>query len=126
MTLSMYERIAAGEFKTKLIFPTKPKRPAVLNKKVSEVTDEEFASLTETVKAYDAALEQYDAEYKAYTQDQSRLYQLFETEALKDVGLAGHEAERRAWDYAYEQGHSSGCSEIYNHLQEIAYVVLGK
>jgi len=82
--------------------------------------------------AYDVA-EWYELEKKRYglavakyNKSVSDLEHKFLEDAIADVGLKGHEAAERAFNYAWDQGHSCGLSEVYSCLLSIAYVILGE
>jgi hypothetical protein len=62
----------------------------------------------------------FKADKYAYRIESNRLYKLFMSDMAEDLGYSDHVKrpilERMAWD----RGHSSGYSEVYNHASELA------
>lgn len=63
--------------------------------------------------------------HEAYVRENQRLEAKFKADALYDVGLQGpngqgHPKADKAFALAWDHGHSSGFSEVYNYLQELA------
>lgn len=103
-------------------YPVKPKRPVL---KANPTPTE--------VRAYAAELEKHNDDLEAYGKRKEeyyfhtqRLQHEFQIDAIREVGLEGHEAEGRAWDMAWDSGHAYGLGEVFTHLQTIAYVITGK
>lgn len=74
----------------------------------------------------------YKAAVQAYGNETRRLSELFIVDLFHDNGLPDDEFTRALYNVAYQQGHSSGYSEIKNyfeemsHLQTLAKKVYGK
>jgi len=51
-----------------------------------------------------------------YNQREGEIYELVKHDMLEYVGLLNHPKANKIWSYAWEQGHSSGYSEVYNVL----------
>ena len=54
-----------------------------------------------------------------YNQREGEIYELVKHDMLEDVGLLNHPKANKIWSYAWEQGHSSGYSEVYNVLLDL-------
>lgn len=63
------------------------------------------------------------AVWEAYSEETSRLLELFKAEALEDVGLTFHPKAEKAWSKAWEKGHSNGLSEVLSELRDISDVL---
>ena len=135
---SMWEKINSDFYKSKLPYPTKPKKPAepVLVGKtpkdyrnhaaaLESYASNELAKYAEEVAAYDVAMSEYRTEG-------SRLDEMFWKDAIadnfSDEFTKNFPTTVSKMRYkAYEDGHSSGYSEIYNHLinlSEIASAIM--
>ena len=55
-----------------------------------------------------------------YWKENSRLRNLFKADALLDVGLDTHPKADKIFQYAWDQGHSCGYSEVYGVLGDLA------
>lgn len=124
--MSIYDKINDGKFKNPIPYPNTPVKPAVLLKRVNNLSDEQINTLVDVKKAYNDAMEAYEAARKAYADGAIDADKRFRQEALNEVGLSDHEARDRAYSLAWEQGHSGGYADVFNHLQEIAFVILGR
>lgn len=81
------------------------------------------------VKEYAKSLEQYDidlAEYSAKKEEDNKVRQELNEvleDYLKDMSglydVVPKANQNKVWNYAWEQGHSSGYSEVYGYLQEL-------
>lgn len=61
---------------------------------------------------------------EAYRADERRLEKLFREAALKSVGLEDYKLKDRVFDKAWSDGHSYGYMEVYNHLVELAHLII--
>lgn len=102
-----------------LITPTKPRKPTI-GRNPSYIEARAFAD----------ALEEYEREFKGYEEDKrwylserSRLDTEFRGKLKKDYGLSDEEFDV-LWSEAYEQGHSGGIREMYNHFDRLYEFVL--
>ena len=55
--------------------------------------------------------------------DQRRLEREFEADALRKLGLGDHPKAGLLYDKSWELGHSSGFSEVWNYMQDLAELV---
>lgn len=62
--------------------------------------------------------------FEARQREHQRLLEEFKRAALEYVGLAGHPKAERIYAYAWEQGHSSGLSEVLHYLEDLAELFL--
>lgn len=61
-------------------------------------------------------------EKREYNNKEARLR--FKEDAIRFVGLEGHPKAEKAYDYAWERGHSSGLYSVLEELQEIAELII--
>lgn len=52
--------------------------------------------------------------------DEARINQEFHDDAIEAAGLTGHPKAEKAYSLAWQNGHSSGFSEVFYHLKDIA------
>lgn len=115
--MNIYEKIQANEYTTKLDYPKKPTRP---HPSAYPSTPFVLRAYADALEAHDIAMQSYRAEMEAYQTDQCYLNEQFKADAINDV--FGDDAQRfpstveKMWAIAYDRGHSSGNSEIYNCL----------
>ena len=98
-------------------YPYHPKKPFLV-KGAGSVTVQKYA---EELAAYEAQVEAYK---KDRTEEQShnlKVYTLIENLIREESGLNSIPEQYRdkVYAHAYQSGHSSGFSEIYNHLCEL-------
>ena len=55
-----------------------------------------------------------------YMEQAAIMEKQFKTDALKEVGLAGHPKAEAAWSMAWDRGHSHGMQEVFHELEELA------
>lgn len=102
-------------------YPVKPKRPDL----AYDATSTEIRIHADAVARYEQLMQKYNAERVIFKQAESDLLQQFQYDALDDVGLTGHPAAERAYEFAWQNGHSAGLQEVYSVLVELAYVITG-
>jgi hypothetical protein len=61
-----------------------------------------------------------EALIKAWKEDRCRLEAEFKRDLLDDLGMTDHPKADHLYDLAYQYGHASGYSEIYNYADELA------
>ena len=108
------------KYENKMEYPTKVRKP--LLPKIHN---------SETVKEYAQKLQVYEEEYAAYQvilaeyrNETNRLWNEFKKDAIDDVGLLNHPKADKAYNMAYERGHSEGLYSIYDELCEIADLLI--
>jgi hypothetical protein len=95
--MSIINRIGAGEFEVSMHRP----RRSSYNK--GEEGDDN-----------------YKKAYKEYVKLENERLERFMNASLDDVGLEDHPNKKAIFDYAWEEGHSSGFHEVYYHLSAIS------
>lgn len=122
--MNIYEKIQANEYTTKLDYPTKPPKP---NRMAYQDTAGGVRAYADALDAHEAAMQPYRVAIAVYQADQLRLNEQFKADAINDV--FGDDAQRfpatveKMWATAYDRGHSSGNSEIYNCLLNYSDVI---
>lgn len=113
--LSVYE--AEERIKTYLntIYVHKPKEPSL---KSLKPTEEDMDLFLAEKEKYKTELEEYKIKNTFYGEEIMRLYFLLEEMIKDDSGLNDIPEQYRdkLYNYAWEKGHSSGYSEVYNCL----------
>lgn len=123
--MSVHDKIAAGEYKTKLTWPDRLRKP--IPPRNYNQTVERVEIYLQEMKDYEANKPAHHAAIKAYEDDQRRLNDEFKADVIADV--FGDDAQRfpavieQLWLIAYEHGHSSGHSEIFNYLWDYVAVI---
>lgn len=118
--MDMYDRLRSDEYKNQLTYPTKPKKP-LLDRNATSVEAKHYA---EVLEQWEKDMDVYREEVKEYRKEENRLYEQIKKDCLEDVGLLNHPKADKAWEWAWEHGHSSGYSEVYQVLCGITDLVL--
>jgi len=122
--MNIYEKIQANYYTTKMDYPTKPPKPLT---SAYPRTPDGLRAYADALESHEAAMQPYRVAMAAYQADQLRLNAEFKADAIADV--FGDDAQRFPatievlWRIAYECGHSSGNSEIYNYLLDYDEVI---
>lgn len=96
----------------------KPREPLLNSNKP---TKEDIDSYTTKLELYSTDLAGFKTKNEFYKSENSRLYSLLEDLIKEESGLNEIPEQYRAkvYSYAYQQGHSSGYSEVYNYLLDL-------
>lgn len=108
-------------YRTTMEYPKKPVRPKEPGGDLSDA----YRVYANKLDVYNSEMYEYNKLVDKYNADKQEKYYEFQEDALRAVGLDEHEAKNRAFDYAWEQGHAYGYSEVWLKLQDIARVILG-
>jgi hypothetical protein len=94
-----------------------PKKPFIL-KGANSVTVQKYA---EDLAAYEAEKEVYDKAAREAQDHNRKVYALIENLIREESGLnfIPEQYRDRVYAHAWQTGHSSGYSEVYNHLCEL-------
>ncbi len=123
---STYDRACNGEYDSKLAYSySKPAKPAILLKRVGDLTSEEIATVPQVKKEYEDAVTAHSAAREAYHADQQRLTQKFQSDLEAEHGLSGHPRAAMLYAKAYDIGHSGGLAEVAIHYNEMAELIVG-
>lgn len=119
--LSIYE--AESEIREYLskLWVNKPKEPLLISNKP---TKEDIDTYTKKVEQYNTDLAEYKIKDRIYETESRRLWNLLEEKIKEESGLNTiHEQYRdKVYSYAYQQGHGSGYSEVYNYLLDLVNI----
>ena len=119
----MYAEINDGKYQTKLAYPPHPKKPSRKNIETSEDASEYANQL----RYYEQELKEYQLIKARYEEDNRRLLALFKQDALEQtLGVLADalpKTANKAYDLAWEHGHSGGLSDVLSHLYDYAEVI---
>jgi hypothetical protein len=88
------------------------------NPTVQEVISQ-GASVTE--KVLDS--EGYRSARASYLEEQQRLCTEFQADLFEEFGVSNHPKRFKAFDYAWQKGHSAGHSDVYSAFSEIVELI---
>jgi hypothetical protein len=57
---------------------------------------------------------------KEYNKEESRLYNVFKDDCLKEVGLENHPKREDIFSFAYDRARSGGYQEVFNFLDDLS------
>lgn len=119
--LSVYE--AEKRIKTYLndLYVHRPKEPRL---KSVTPTEEELSSFLAEKEEYQKLLREYETNNDFYKSESKRLYDILDDIIREDSGLNDIPEQYRdkVYSYAWERGHSSGYSEVYNCLCDLVEI----
>ncbi len=71
---------------------------------------------------YEADIIEKNALKESYNKEENRLYELFKNDALTEVGLINHPRANDIFGFVWKNGHSNGYYEVFNYLDDMAYL----
>ena len=116
----MHTKIQDGYYKNKVEYPSKPVKPR-LGKNATSVEAKVYA---EALESWEKNMEDWRDKIKEYRKIDNQLYMLFKRDALDDTGLTNHPKAEKAWEMAWDRGHSSGYYEVYQQLCELSDLLI--
>lgn len=121
--MSVYDNLVDGAYENTLPYPENPKRPAVLNKRASELTVDEIATLISVTNEYNEAVENARVARREYGKETARLENKFRDDLEAETRMVGHPKAGLLFSKAWEMGHSSGLMEVYNFYTDLIELV---
>lgn len=110
---TLYDRIQDKEFDAKSDYPARVSKPALLCKKVSELTDEELLTIPRLRQEYEQAEQERRTARDKHLQEQRELDDQFYQAALEECGMDPNlPITGMLWSLAWDRGHSSGRNEV--------------
>lgn len=120
----VFERIQRGDFKNKIPYPDKnhPDLNDLLQKELE---------IQKQITLLQAKIEEIGWERRrklqalrlAWGQEEAKLIGLFRKAVEEEYDMVGHPKADSLWNKAWEQGHSSGLSEVLNAYQDLVELV---
>ncbi len=123
--MDVLEKIKNGEYQSKLDLPIKNAKtfpcPSCQIRIIGH-SGAAFCSMcgTKVEGIWEDMCGSYQTRMNDFRADGHRLMELFQKDAMEEVGLANHPNAKKIYQYAYEKGHSSGLQEIYRELDDIS------
>lgn len=104
------EKIALGEYNSKLTHPERLKRPTMPSLGVTPEIARKFADDLEKFEKNEAEIKKAR---EAYRRDVNRLeHEVFRADLEAEYGTADHPKAQKLWDKAWEHGHSGGLNNV--------------
>jgi hypothetical protein len=100
-----------------MAYPEKPRRPAILNRFVKDLTSEEIASIPTAIAEYDEAMRVYRNGVRQHNEGELKKAAELRAQCETECGMSGHPKADLLWEFAWGAGHSSGLQEVYNEYQ---------
>ena len=105
------------DYKNNVAYPIKPKKPKLSSTCPTKV---EMAEFSEQSNQYEIDIVKYNIEREIWCKKESELMEKFRHDALNDVGLLNHPNVDKIYNYAWQEGHSGGLSDVYYTLVDLA------
>ena len=122
----MYEAIRSGKYDNDYEAVKRPNKPIKPRENQCDGIDDYCAKTHEyadSMKAFGILNDKYKEDQKKRGIRYNELIEQFKQDALEDVGLENHPRKEKAYDYAWDKGHSAGLQEVYSYLVDIADVL---
>jgi hypothetical protein len=122
--MSVADKIRNGEYKSKVQWPNTPEKPAVLNKRVMDLSTEDLAQAAEIKARYEADMQAYKDQKRLYAQSEQQGIAQLREDLEWEHGLSGHHKADLLWSKAWEHGHGYGLEEVAQRYNDLAELVL--
>jgi len=110
-------------YKSTIPYPSRVPEPAVLRKRVSELTTEEYESIPGVNIAYAEAKHAYANARTAYNQDEARLIDLLRADLELENEMVGHPKADKLWAKVWNDRHSEGLAAVAQSYEDIVELV---
>jgi hypothetical protein len=107
-------------YRNTMPYPDRPAKP-VMPKGDNAA---EFRRYADEIENWNRLMEDYREASRQYDENTSKLEGDFKRDALEDVGLTGHPKADKAFQKAWEDGHSDGLYRVHAELEELADLLL--
>jgi hypothetical protein len=112
-------RLTGGAYQMPLdSYPHEPVEPEVMQKRVSELTDDELRSLVAVKVEYEGAQQAFETDRTEYHGLEGKLRAAFRRDLEAFYGMTDHPKADRLFGTAWEYGHSGGPREIALHYNK--------
>lgn len=87
-------------------------------------TSSDYIQYASDLKKWEETQVERNQQLKAYQEEETRLRDEFKKDAIEESGFASHPKADKIYDFAYDERHSNGYSEVFNFLIDLAEVFL--
>ncbi len=101
-------------------YPTKPEKPYLKRDTETAATVREYA---DALAAWETSMVEYNRLKTIFYNKQSELEAKFKVDVLAEYGLTGHPKANAVFELAWDEGHSSGYSEVEIWVAKLAGLV---
>lgn len=123
--MSVYEAVNAGEYKPTMPLPARVEKPAILRKRVDELSHDDMMEAVRAKAKYEADVASYTTAMEAYRKESGELEIKFQRDLEVENGVSGHPRAGLLYQLAYDRGHSSGMGEVALYYSEMADLIVG-
>jgi hypothetical protein len=120
--MDVYENIQNNQYINKLPYPSKPRQ-----KDIDEAMGNFTGTLLQVREEREATEVRLIAEYrerqKQYQEEDYRLNLQFQADLAEEFGVTGHPKAYKLFSLAWEHGHISGHSDVYNYYSEFVELI---
>lgn len=122
--MSVIERIRVGHYNPTMEYPIRPTKPAILSKRVSDLTVEEIATILEAKTAFEAAEIAYEEYRILYREKGGGVVGDFKGDLEAEYDLVGHPKASKLFEIAYDMGHSGGMEDVANYYCQLSELLV--
>jgi hypothetical protein len=122
--MDVRDKILAEYYEPKIAYPSKPEMPAILNKRVSELTKDEFGGLAEIKSRYEEELAAFHRSREEHRRQAADGIVRMRADLEVEFGVKGHPKADLLWSKAWDMGHSAGLDEIALYYEDLAELVV--
>jgi len=121
------DKLNKGHYKSKLPYPERIVREPKLGDlkgKSPEVQIQMMKNHEKALLEYPARLETYQAEIKAYREDEGRLREEFKQDLFEELGITQNPKREALWSKAWGEGHHAGLGEVLSEASDLVDLIL--
>ena len=105
--ISVQDKMVDGSYENPFKYPTKPQTPAILSKKVGELTTDEITQIKHSLETFQLAKQKYEKDKADYlAAEKSQIIQ-FQKDLEEEFGLSGHPKAQMLFDISWRTGDRS-------------------
>jgi hypothetical protein len=120
--MDVYENIQNNQYINRLPYPSRPTQ-----KDIDEAMGNFTGTLLQVREEREATevrlLAEYREKQKQYQEEDYRLNLQFQADLAEDFGVTGHPKVDKLFSLAWEHGHSSGYSDVYNYYSSFVELI---
>ncbi len=118
----MYQDIIDGKYKSKLPYPSKPKKPNT-SVNVEKATDADIAAVRKAIADFEEAEKAYKKAVDAYRAEESRLADAFKTDLLLRFNVTNNPKADLCFQKSWGRGHSDGLTEVFDVFEDLVELI---
>lgn len=122
--MDIRQKIRSGHYSNKVDIRRPREMPALLRKKVSDLTADELAVAPKVKEDYEKTISAHKQSQREYSRERDRIHDEFKSDLCQEYYIdpkskLGNELFKLAW----ERGHSAGYNEVVSEFESLMPIV---